>query len=258
MRQWSLAVISFTLLVTLMPKASGQGNRAFTRFDETARKIVDWRVQQVTLDDYLLQLGRQGDVNVIADATNLPDPSPIISEARQKPLGSLMLEFTDAQKLTYLRQDASIFLFWHEPDVIALAKRIIAGEEVMEPITPPLDAKALSDRAMRQLITAYLTRTYGFKLQKPGFVQKIKFADLPPDLRTQLIIKLREIHLNDYLPEIATEKAWLTDDFWDQARLQTRQNTDNGKPLEILMVSGPNVNGVSTLSLGAIEDNARP
>jgi hypothetical protein len=103
-------------------------------FDETMRQKVTIDAEATTSDDALLAMARAAKVNVIADATefknNATTPLDFPAYKQSGALGSYLLEMSDARNLSWTRPDAKTFLVWKRPDIDALAKRIVAGEEM--------------------------------------------------------------------------------------------------------------------------------
>lgn len=233
---------------------------------------VAFQASGADVDDYLLDLGRAADVNIFADATSLAPPKPMapyLSGAQHGPMPMLLERLARAQNLTYSRRDAKTLLLWDAPDIPALANRIIAGETItmLTVEAPPASAStpnpgptgfalpraaglrpspflgmAQTDPEMATLWKSYLRERFGWDGETPGFSRTIPVADLPPDLRARVLAKTQAYLLNPGL--MAQWKAYLSDEFWQTARLQFRSMEQGGLPgvrkqtLQVLFISG--------------------
>lgn len=123
-------VIACLLLATATPKIYGQKVSPVTGEPIPARKF-DFRLNNSTVDDHLIQLARQGNVNFIADATHFPEAPETLSVEVENSLGNLMLEMAYQHRLAWAKHTPGTFLFWadREGDLRNLAQTIVTQQK---------------------------------------------------------------------------------------------------------------------------------
>ena len=209
-----------------------------------------------SLDDDLIALGRAAKINVIADASTWPADAPALSGARTGNPNRL-LAANEPLALSWLGQGDTV-LVWARPDILALGRRIAAGESIQRIAVPPiaiapiavtpnapsppkplaagtprfsgLDIQELIENARRaqnaepQAWNArwneYLSTLAPAQKREPGWTRDVALSDLPPDLHDFVLAHAQEFLLPTDLME--HWKAWMTEDFWKTARLNIR------------------------------------
>lgn len=213
-----------------LPASDG---RTQLHFDDPALKPeITLKLQNATLDDYLVELGRTANINIFADATHFPAAPESISGEWTLRVGDFLWNSAAKRKHTMLRQGERTFLFWTEPDSLGMAQRIAAGQSI------EMIGGAPSDRIMARLMMEYLQREHKWNGLTPGFSLRMKLGDLPPDLRAPTIAWTQANLLPPTL--MPSLKAWVRDEFWQHAWVQIMEiGVGLGKPKEVdLMVAG--------------------
>jgi len=208
------------MISLLVPAKSQQVDEAARlaadkRAQEPMNRKVNLRLEKATLDDQIIELARAADANFIADATHFAETTAPVSGEWEYPLSFLVSNLADAHNLSRYNKDARTFLFWSQPDMLALAHKIVAGESVKRVSTPP------DDRALDALLSGWLQRTYGWDGRAPGFVKDIRIAELPPEIRTPVMAWAQE-YLSQDSSASALGQAWFTDAAWKGASLWNR------------------------------------
>lgn len=224
------------------------------KIDALLEQRVELKSQQeAPLDDYLIRLAQGADVNFIADATQFPpdakvQPYPasaaaiagvqgVHQERWRRTLLNLIADVAAEHHLSHLRQGERTFLFWSEPDVRELG-RLIAQENASLPALTVAGYKETE----RQL-SDYLQRLHNWNPDAPQPDLKLRFADLPPELRASLssVVRAEVSHAfedrgfsissrtrRNKIERIVTEKisfkapdtVWFSDEFWKNARIK--------------------------------------
>lgn len=220
--RWSAACLTLCAIAV--------GVRALP-IDDLMRKKVAVKVQEASMDDYLVELARAADVNFIADATDFPKTAEPVSLEQQRPLGNLIIDFARQRKLGSRRFDANTFLFWSAPDTDAALE---LAHAILPTQTNP-DGKPLIRRQMRAWLTDYFKQVHGWNGYSQDVDIKVKLADLPPELRAWVVSETRD----EILP---WEKIFYSDVFWNTARLRIRDSSNGTGDEEVphLFVEGDN------------------
>lgn len=209
-----------------------------------------------SLDDDLIALGRAAKINIIADASQWPTDAPALSGPRTGPPPTLLQANTE-RPLSWLAGDNAL-LVWTRPDILVLARRIAAGEDITRIAMPPVPATAVAAVApvakpdakfgagvsrfngvdIQSLMQTarlaqqnepsywnarwneYLSALPDGKTRAPGWTRDIALSDLPPDLHAFVLASAQDDLLPDDL--MAHWRSWVTEDFWKTARLSIR------------------------------------
>lgn len=225
-------------------------------------KTIRVQAQAATTGGYILTLARAADANIIVDASALPTTDPPLTSDNQGEFIKLLLDFAQERHLTALTYDPQTMLMWHEPDVVALAREVIADETSIEAKTVRnASQQAFNSFALDKLLTTYFQATYGWNGRAPGFSKDIKLADLPPAVQSQVMAAVESEILD--ARGLTHWRLWLTDEFWQRARLWVQPSQDQGKPIQILFTGykgkqWASVRSVAILNAPAGNPNALP
>jgi len=188
---------------------------------ELGGRKIRLHLKDATIDDQIIELARAADANIFADATHFPDTSPPVSGDSEYSIffciGSLMESHNLSRfNLSRFSEGTLTDLFWREPDIESLTRKLVHGASVKQ-IGEPLD-----DRALDMLLRDYLQRTYGWDGRAPGFAKDIKMAALPPEIRVPLLAWTQQYASNN-AGASETTKAWYSEAAWRGARLWIRR-----------------------------------
>lgn len=202
--------------------------RANPVIDATLLRQVELKPAPGSPDESFLALSRAGQVNFIADDSQGRKAAAVPTGDRPQhdTLLELMVDLAQQHRLSQLRYDARTFLFWPEPDVVALAKQIVAGKGVHP------QGEVLGSYQMGTAIGTYLVKERGWDGQTADAGIRVPLSDVPPALRQQL----QDYTVSQTLSRESTSRAWLSDEFWEGARLWL--GIPRGGRGEQLLVSG--------------------
>ena len=222
--------------------------------DEVTVQEIPKPLDLSSADDYLIDMARTGQINVIADATDFPADFTVIpypatsaynvgTNGNRPPnwnsnLGSLIGDFTAQKRLTVLRSAPRTFLFWSEPDarqLLALQGALTQDAEAARWKEAVAVAAAngvpddeiirgeLSDAQLRKALKGYL-QSIGWKstvAERNNRVDiRVPFNQLPPDLRALALLKLQKMFVNGF--ETLTKP---TD--WNKAYIRISDDDEN-------------------------------
>jgi len=216
-----------------------QGMAAIPDVDDRMQMQQTVVVPKTTnLDDYLIALARNANVNFLCDTTELPINAPVTQfpetmvamftgdlgvagpKVRIPSFYNVFLELTQGSKLSALRFRPDTFLFWKEPEIdldrVEL-DQILAGEGVQIPNKPENRTQELALRAETGvMLSNYLRAIHNWKGRVLDPALKVKFAELPVDLRNNLTA----LTLVQMVDPVSRGSAWFSDDLWREARLK--------------------------------------
>ncbi|MBV9868428.1 MAG: hypothetical protein JO316_23995 [Abitibacteriaceae bacterium] len=194
--------------------------------------------QATQMDDYLVELGRNADINILADVTTVPDTGPlkpfpetsvalftqedgtVADQVKEPRLLGLILDLAQQQKMTHLRYDTKTFLFWNRPDIpskATQARKIVAGEDASMPNLVRDEPQARQLQAETStLLAAYFQQTHGWNGGMANLPIDVKFADLPENIRHNLTT----LALQAMLEPTSASEFWFTDKPWAEALLK--------------------------------------
>ena len=222
--------------------------------DEVTVQEITKPLDTRSADDYLLDMARAAQINVVADFTDFPVDSAVIpypatsaynvGTQGNRPqdwnsnLRSLVGDFTAQEKLTVLRAAPRTFLFWSEPDprqLLALQGELTQAAEdarwkeaidVAGANGTPEDEIVrgeLSDAQLQSVLWNYL-KSIGWKgtvAERTDHVDiQILFDELRPDLRALTLLDLQKKFVNGF--ETLNKPT-----HWNQASV--RLNGDEGE-----------------------------
>lgn len=209
-------------------------------------KATDRILQQFTIntraastDDYLLEIARTGDINVLADVTDVPTETLSLPISGQHRLSGLnFYNLIKGRNLTMVRIAENTFLYWPSPDAKQLAQEILARKAA----TPRQDPPPLDAEQTNALLKDYFHRVHGWDGNWENVDIQVPVADLPPELRAHVDAEIygREITRMAY-PRFATgtQHSGVLDPqspFWKTARLSIALGTRviRGTPVPFL------------------------
>lgn len=235
------------LLAALSAKGHGQVQEPrMGVVDEEPLVKFDFRLNNGTIDNHIVELARQADANFIADATHFPEQSEPLSTSSNDYLGHFILVLAQQRNLTWMKHGKRTFLFWADQDLVPLARMILAEEEARtkdkprtaeesvgagDPYHPQQRARWYKE--MAPALNDYFKRAHGWDGISQDFKLDIKMAELPPDLRAKVVARAREELQNP--AQMALYRNWFGDEAWRRARLKTTRSLSGANLLTILL-----------------------
>lgn len=177
-------------------------NESIKQFTDSLDHPVTLPATQSATDEYLMKLAKAENFNFLMDVTDVPS-EPTTFDAQQN--RSALWVRSDAyrsQKLNTLFFGARTDLIWKQPDIIGLAREVAADEAKRTLAT------RLSETEINTRFTDYFKRVHGWDGTSQTFDAKVRVADLPVDLRDEVLAEVRKDLINE------KNARWLSDDFW--------------------------------------------
>lgn len=212
--------------------------------DELVRRQVEIKTGAVPLDEYLVTMARAADVNIIADATQIPAASKV-EKSTDQVLGGAIESFTRAHQMRARRFGERTFLFWKNPEIdkVALAHRIMKRYRDERAALPPLP------HGIEAAWTKYFREAHGWGGDWETADLNVPLAQLPPELRARV-----HVEVQDHLFAMSGGSLLFQDEVWQRGRLFVG-SLDNGKRslphlwLRVPLVAGQVTNiGLVTLA----------
>ena len=199
-----MTIVGLTVSVAAPPMAAPP---ILPEAENPERRPVVLPARQASLDDYLVELAKAGQVNFLADATKFPVTDTPLTAPERKTLIGFIWHLLQEHNVSGMRFDAHTFLFWSKPQEAELARLILVREKerTKEPIP---------DRNQEWLLFNYLAQgEYGWDAETPNFEKGSRIADLSADLRPEILELVRQYILGE-------ARYWLTDEVWHTAHLR--------------------------------------
>lgn len=175
-----------------------------------------------TPTETLLKLAQAADINLLADVDDA-EATALPREPSDKPrtLFSLLKELGATRDWSWQRASDRTFLAWKQPDVVALARQIMANEAAPNGATAPV-APAVAD-ATAEPVNVALTRYFATPAahndpKKPADWREVPLLELPPELRERIIESVRGQQRGGL--QFAASGAVLGAEFWKTAVLK--------------------------------------
>ena len=198
--------------------------------------------RSASTDDYLLEIARTGDINVLADVTDVPSETLPLSISGQHRLSELTFyNLIKARNLTSVRISENTFLFWPTVDAKKIAEEILARKAK----TPRQDPPPLEANQTIAMLTEYFQRAHGWDGKWQDVDISVPVAALPPELRARVDAEIyeREISRTAY-PMFASgvNHVGVLDaqgPFWKTSRLSVAPGirVQRGTPLPFLYLN---------------------
>lgn len=193
-------------------------------------------------DDYLLEIARAGDINVLADVTDVPPETLPLSIFGQHRLSELIFyNLIKGRNFTSVRIAENTFLFWPTVDAKKMAGEILTRKAATpRPVLLPLDTKQTNT-----LLTEYFQKVHGWDGKWQNVDISVPVAALPSELRARVDAEIyeREISRMAY-PMFASgvNHIGILDPqgpFWKTSRLSIAPGTrvQRGTPLPFLYLN---------------------
>ena len=226
--------------------------------DKVTNQEITVPLSTATVNDYLLDMARATKINILADSTDFPVESSVKSypatsgaiaglkgknpEKWDPRLINVMGDFAAQEKLSVLRPEPRIFLFWSEPELHSLyeRQRIVtnnAEDQLFAESVAAAKADGISEREtiageiseaqLKTVLLNYLKSQYGWSGVSNERTAKIDlqtgFEDVPISLRALILSDIRNRCVR------SLKRSW-----WNEDELRLRAKED-GKTTTLLL-----------------------
>ncbi len=185
-------------------------------------KWIPFRVQNTTTDDYLIELSRAGDINVIADVTEIPNDEELLSYDKRMTILGVGHYLGGKLNLRMQTFDEQSLLFWPNPDNDAIAALIEAEQKS----APNPAFASLSDVEAPKKWDEYFRQAHNWNGQTQNTDIQVAVDDLPTDLRSQLHQEIQR--RLDEQPQYQSLRTLQSPEFWDKTFLFVKPYTRFG------------------------------
>ncbi len=192
---------------------------------EVRARPVPFTIRSQAPDDELLEVARKADVNLFVDATDLPDKASAIdtqfpgATPGQWALEGVFRDIGQSRHLAWeIRQEDQAVVAVPEPDIKAVRQALLAGGGV-DVAAPKMDQATFTAR-----LADYLQREKGWAGPGKGLNTTIAFADLPPDLKYEMMVRAQQGALHESLGGASMLRALISDEAWQNARISIGVN----------------------------------
>lgn len=203
---------------------------------EVRARPLTFEVRSQAPDDELLEVARAADVALFVDATDLPKEASAFEtefpNQKQWYLENLFNELGPSRHLAWeIRQDDRAVVAGPEPDLKAVRLALLAGGGV-DVAAPKMDQATFNAR-----LTDYLQREKGWKGAGTELNTTIALADLPPDLKYEMMVRAQQGALHESLGGASMLRKLIAEETWQSARISI--GVDQGKSFLGLIFKTP-------------------
>lgn len=205
------------------------------------QQFVSLSAQRGTVDDFLLDVARSQNLNLLIDSTHISVTESEQQTIEKRLLHTVFTDFAGLYQLAALRTGEKTFLFWKRPNLNQLALQLLKREQqqVME-ATPIERAIGVAGATELELQFSHtLQRIQEDPKLSEALSTGLRIGNLPHALRTPFIAWIQQALLNSLRSRLSVESAWFTDDFFEQARIQIESKRVDEFPHPRLMVGFP-------------------
>ena len=234
-----------TLLVLTLPFLSTCVHAVPIQADNVTLRKLALPLNTASADDYLIDMAKQGNINILADATDLPaqakvTPYPATIGGLRKDeaewdftLFKVMGDFAAYHELSFLRPGERTFLFWHKPDAGQLLQAQMALQQASDRVLfaeadvavrnmgAPADDNipgALKKSESNRVLFDYLQQAHGWTTKSIRDDQEVDIRVLLSDLRPDLRALVSREFQNQWLPSSLFDL--FKDTFWNESDLR--------------------------------------
>ncbi|MDF2441361.1 MAG: hypothetical protein JWN98_2345 [Abditibacteriota bacterium] len=180
--------------------------------------------KEATTDDYLLELARTGDINVLADVTDAPTETlPLTVSGTYKLSGLIFLNLLNKRNLTSVRISEDTFLYWPSPDMKQLAQDILARKAA----NPRPKLPSLDEVETVELLTSYFKEHHKWDGKWEDVDITVPVADLPLELRQRVEAEIYRVGISEQTFDQTPSGALLdpNSEFWAKSHLSLAPGT---------------------------------
>ena len=231
-----LPVILLGLSVPLQTRiANAQNWKMLEMWDTSTIRPVSLRLENAQTSEQLIAFSKASGFNVFADATHFSPASSPVSLDAEKLIRDWILETASQEHLSWRRSRERTLLFWKEPDVVSVAKALVAETQNQRPketeaATPqktrdrPVNLmrdRIIAAKEIELLLANYLQEQQGWDGKSPVKLE-FNLSELPPQTATKVrgfaVSSLKQSK-QDQQKSWLQDAAWLSDQHWQTARL---------------------------------------
>ena len=232
-------------------------------WDKIALQPTKYRVENARTSEQLLALGDAGRINIFADATHFSANSQPVSMDADYILRNWVFEIAGQEHLSWRRSSEQTLLFWKEPDVVSIAKTLLAetarsqAEQMENPKGPEASISPRPDSSYLDIalyLADYLEKEQGWDGKSP-LTSQFKLFELPAQESTGIMsaINQQQKNANQGKQSFWTSNAaWLRDENWQNARLLYSQPPAQPTPILAVKISQGNAQSFTSLQGRAI------
>ncbi len=215
---------------------------------EIRARIFPFELHPSTPDDELLEVARAADVNLFVDTTAVPEVASQVQTQwpgkHDWSLETLLSDISSGRRLAWdIQNTDQALLLSAEPNLEDLRQKMLRGPGI-DVATPKLDEAAFNAR-----LIDYLRREQGWKGNQVDWNKTIPIADLPPDLREEVLARTQQAALRG----LGVDRvSMMRDETWKQARLSIGSQKAVGGPDTVLLLSTPTPLGPITSVLSEL------
>ena len=231
-----------TLLVLTLPFSLTCVHAVPIRSDNVTLRKLELPLNTASVDDYLLDMAKQGNINILADVTDLPAQAKVtpypatlgaIKGLKEKGkewepvLFDVMGDFAAYHELSFLRPGERTFLFWHKPDAGQLlqaqmtlkqasdhalfADADVAARNMGAPADDTITGELEKNESKRVLFD-YLQQAHGWTTDSIRDGQeldiRVPLSDLRPDLRALVLREFQNQWLQSSRLDLYEDTYW--------------------------------------------------
>lgn len=203
--------------------------------------------EKATTSEQLLALAHKADVSLLADATFFSDAPETVALSKQSRFSNWLAEIAYTDNLTFLQTDPKTFLMWGEPDIVRVARSLVAEQKPINKAdkkagatNSPLDAAkadmGIDGSQITLMFADYLRDTYQWDGQSKNLKVEFKLSDLPPEDVAFILDIIRENTRKGQASQKelwSISSPWLLDEIWKNAAIGYSQDPSGEKVLAV-------------------------
>lgn len=174
------------------------------------RKPVTMDVRDLNTDDYLIELGRAANIDIIADVTQPLEDEPLLTVRQKAVVAGMVNQLVGTREMMASPFDERTLLCWPTPDRAAIARQLRAQQAApaIAPLNPTEAARRWED---------YFRQKQNWDGNWQDVNITVPVDDLPADLQAQVQQETRR-HLQENRQDELMQRR-LSDEFWAKGRL---------------------------------------
>lgn len=175
------------------------------------RKPVTIDVRNLNTDDYLIELGRAADIDIVADVTQPLDDEPLLIVRQKGVVAGIVNQLVGTREMMTSPFDERTLLWWPTPNRAEIARQIRAQQDT------PLGVLPLAPTEAAQRWEEYFRQTHQWDGNWQNVDIKVPVDELPADLRSQVQQETRRRLAENRQDTLMQHR--LSDEFWSKGSL---------------------------------------